>query len=192
MGSNVVTPEDVLESLMSDGTFDALRMKIINQLKTNEELKNNTIAMVEQSRVLNIPGAEKKTKRELFDALRQELEMPVLEKAAKAVWELILDDSGLGKEISETVERVYWQLSGRDVPPPPLLPPPTSDAQQPRKVKENKEGGQKVKEIMSKSSSRKRAFCQMSMQREVVTEGFYNHPPVVSDDGALSSNNSNA
>ncbi|XP_010906616.1 uncharacterized protein [Elaeis guineensis] len=187
MGSHVVTPKDVLESLMSDGTFDAIRLKIVNELKANEELKNNTIRMVEQSRVLNIPGAEKKTKRELFDALRQELEMPVLEKAAKAVWELILDDGGLGKEISETVERVYCQLSGRDVPPPP-----TSLAQQSQEVKENKEGGQKVKEIMSKSSSRKRAL-HMSMQRgEIVTKGFCSHPPLVLDDGALSSSNSNA
>ncbi|KAK7853797.1 hypothetical protein CFP56_034506 [Quercus suber] len=30
--------------------------------------------MAEQSKVLNTPGAEKQTKRELFDALRQELE----------------------------------------------------------------------------------------------------------------------
>lgn len=30
--------------------------------------------MVEQSKVLNTPGAEKQTKRELFDSLRQELE----------------------------------------------------------------------------------------------------------------------
>jgi hypothetical protein len=37
-------------------------------------MKKNTMMMVEQSKVLNTPGAEKKTKRELFDALRQELE----------------------------------------------------------------------------------------------------------------------
>lgn len=43
-------------------------------ISMQEELKKNTITMVEQSWVLNIPGAEKKTKRELFDALRQELE----------------------------------------------------------------------------------------------------------------------
>ncbi|KAG1360830.1 hypothetical protein COCNU_09G002930 [Cocos nucifera] len=101
---------------------------------------------------------------------------------------MILDDGGLGKEISETVERVYCQLGGHDVPPPP-----TSAAQQSQQVKQNKEGGQKVKEIMSKSSSRKRALRQMSMQRgEIVTKGFCSHPPVVSDDGALSSSNSNA
>lgn len=39
-----------------------------------EELKKTTITMVEQSKVLNTSGAEKQTKRELFDSLRQELE----------------------------------------------------------------------------------------------------------------------
>ncbi|KAM4108059.1 hypothetical protein ACB094_03G016200 [Castanea mollissima] len=63
--------------------------------------------MAEQSKVLNTPGAEKQTKRELFDALRRELEAPVLEKASKSVWELILESNGLGKEISEMVEKVF-------------------------------------------------------------------------------------
>ncbi|XP_019179687.1 PREDICTED: uncharacterized protein LOC109174900 [Ipomoea nil] len=70
--SSVITPEDVLGTLMNDGTIDAIRMKIITQLKANEELKNTTIKIVEQSKVLNTHGAEKQTKRELFDALRQE------------------------------------------------------------------------------------------------------------------------
>lgn len=34
-GAPVVTPEDVLESLMNDGTIDAMRLKIITQLKAN-------------------------------------------------------------------------------------------------------------------------------------------------------------
>ena len=37
--SSVITPEDVLESLMNDGTIDALRLKIINQLKANVNWK---------------------------------------------------------------------------------------------------------------------------------------------------------
>uniref|UniRef100_A0A2N9EZB3 Uncharacterized protein n=1 Tax=Fagus sylvatica TaxID=28930 RepID=A0A2N9EZB3_FAGSY len=37
MGSSVITPEDVLESLMNDGTIDAIRLKIINQLKANKK-----------------------------------------------------------------------------------------------------------------------------------------------------------
>ncbi|KAK1364201.1 Antigenic heat-stable protein [Heracleum sosnowskyi] len=104
-GSSVISPDDVLQTLMNDGTIDAIRLKIITQLKANEELKNNTIKMVEQSKVLNTPGAEKQTKRELFDALRQELESSVLEKASKSVWELILDQKGIGKDINETKRR---------------------------------------------------------------------------------------
>lgn len=115
MGSPV-TPQDVLSSLMNDGTFDAFRSKIINQLKTNEELRKNTISMVEQSKVLNTPGAENKSRRELFDALRRELETPVLDKASKSVWDLILAKDGLGKEIDDTVESVYCRLSGRELP----------------------------------------------------------------------------
>ncbi|CAA3029306.1 Hypothetical predicted protein [Olea europaea subsp. europaea] len=150
MESSVITPEDVLESLMNDGTIDAIRLKIINQLKANEELKNNTIKMVEQSKVLNTPGAEKQTKRELFDAIRQELETPVLEKASKSVWELILDQSGLGKEISELVEKVFCQLSGHE---PPLFPPTCSEAQP-----------EKERDDTPTSSSKKRSFGEMSKE----------------------------
>ncbi|KAL6548203.1 hypothetical protein OROGR_008624 [Orobanche gracilis] len=163
MGSPVITPEDVLVTLMNDGTIDAIRLKIINQLKANdkekqetiewlfdlqEELKSNTIKMVEQSKVLKTPGAEKQTKRELFDALRQELETPVLEKASRAVWELILDQHGLGKEICDTVERVFCQLSGRE---PPLFPDLGSQSQSERE-----------KEATPSSSSKKRSFSDMS------------------------------
>jgi hypothetical protein len=35
LSSKVVRPEEVLESLKNDGTIDALRMKIIAQLKAN-------------------------------------------------------------------------------------------------------------------------------------------------------------
>ncbi|CAA0834254.1 Unknown protein [Striga hermonthica] len=149
MGSPVISPEDVLETLMNDGTIDAIRLKIINQLKANEELKSNTIKMAEQSKVLNTPGAEKQTKRELFDALRQELETPVLEKASRSVWELILDQNGLGKEISDTVERVFCQLSGRE---PPLFPELISKSQQ----EKEKDGAGPV------TSAKKRSFHDMS------------------------------
>ncbi|KAG6491567.1 uncharacterized protein LOC122000669 [Zingiber officinale] len=166
MGSRIITPEDVLESLMDDGTIDAIRLKIINQLKANEELKNNTITMVEQSKVLNSHGAEKQTKRELFDALRRELETQVLEKASRAVWELILDESDLGKEISETVERVFCRLSGQEFLPPP--PPTTSYVHESNKVEEAQETeAEKVKDIeMSESSTKKRTFSEMNVKEQ--------------------------
>lgn len=162
--SKVVRPEEVLESLKNDGTVDALRMKIIAQLKANEDMKKNTMMMVEQSKVLKTPGAEKKTKRELFDALRQELETPVLEKASKAVWELILDNGGLGKEITETVEKVFCRLSGIDVMPPPAS---TSGAPQEKQTNMAVEEGQKDMEMDASepsSSSRKRPFGDISVK----------------------------
>ncbi|CAH1429826.1 unnamed protein product [Lactuca virosa] len=156
--SSIITPEDVLESLMNDGTIDTMRLKIINQLKANEELKSTTIKMVEQSKVLNTPGAEKQTKRELFDALRQELETPVLEKASKSVWELILDNNGLGREINETVEKVFCRLSGRE---PPLFPSNGELQLEKGKAKKGEQGKGKEKEAQSEkenleSTSKKR------------------------------------
>ncbi|XP_057493595.1 uncharacterized protein LOC130779074 [Actinidia eriantha] len=166
--SSVISPEDVMECLMNDGTIDAMRLKIINQLKANDELKNTTIKMAEQSKVLNTPGAEKQTKRELFDALRQELETSVLEKASKSVWELILDNNGLGKEISETVERVFCRLSGRE---PPLFPPnnETQPEKKKEKVSEKGKGKGKGKEREngkenSDSTSKKRKLDEMNCE----------------------------
>ncbi|KAL6622421.1 hypothetical protein ACP70R_032300 [Stipagrostis hirtigluma subsp. patula] len=159
--SKVVRPEEVLESLKNDGTIDALRMKIIAQLKANEDMKKNTMMMVEQSKVLNTPGAEKKTKRELFDALRQELETPVLEKASKAVWDLILDNGGLGKEINETVEKVFCRLSGTDVMPPAPLAVGAHEEKDDMAIDE---GGKSKETDASEqsSSSRKRPFSDLS------------------------------
>lgn len=151
-----------------------------------EELKSTTIKMAEQSRVLNTPGAEKQTKRELFDALRQELEAQVLEKASKSVWELILDSNGMGKEINQTVERVFCKLSGRE---PPLFPPqdakedviaiPNPNSIANAKGKANGKGKakgkgkekEKEKEVASeheeeKSNSKKRSFSELNVRAE--------------------------
>ncbi|TVU50002.1 hypothetical protein EJB05_01351 [Eragrostis curvula] len=177
--SKVVRPEEVLESLKNDGTIDALRMKIIAQLKANEDMKKTTMMMVEHSKVLNTPGAEKKTKRELFDALRQELETPVLEKASKAVWDLILDNGGLGKEITGTVEKVFYRLSGVDMMPPP---PPAAG---PHQEKDDMAVDECEKSNASDpSSSRKRPFSDMSRKGAgSVTNGSGPDQPELSEDG---------
>jgi hypothetical protein len=91
-----------------------------------------------------------------------ECRTPVLEKASKAVWELILDNGGLGKEITETVEKVFCRLSGIDVMPPPAS---TSGAPQERQTNMLVEEGEKGKEMDAfepSSSSRKRPFGDIS------------------------------
>lgn len=165
---------------MNDGTIDSMRLKIITQLKANEELKNTTIKMVEQSRVLNTPGAEKQTKRELFDALRQELETSVLEKASKSVWELILDNNGIGKEISETVEQVFCRLSGREAP---LF---VSDFRpQPEKGKEQKGREKEERRETGKDSSESAA-----KKRKMNTEEEFDEAVCKSSDKSTSSDDS--
>ncbi|KAG9144852.1 hypothetical protein Leryth_018987 [Lithospermum erythrorhizon] len=187
----VITPEDVLETLMNDGTIDAVRMKIISQLKANDDLKTTTIKMVEQSKVLNTPGADKQTKRDLFNALRQELEPSALEKASKMVWDLILDNNGFGKEISETVEKVFCRLSGKE---PPLFP---SSETQP----ETLPGKGKEKEIVetvreerenekrnSDSSSKKRKLPETSTElgsTDAVASRSANTTSPLSDSGKM-------
>lgn len=112
------SPQNVLEKLMNDGIFDDLRVKLLSELKQNEELKLYTSKLVEQSAALAAPNSERKNRRDLFEALRSELEAPVLEKASAAAWELILSDQGVGQEIVEKVEDVYCQLYAAAFPQP--------------------------------------------------------------------------
>lgn len=91
-----------------------------------------------------------------------------------AVWELILDESGLGKEISETVERVFYRLSGREFLPPPA--PPTSYVHESNKVQEAQEME------AEKVTTKKRAFSEMNVKgAEVVGNGTTNHPAASHD-----------
>ncbi|XP_009630173.1 uncharacterized protein [Nicotiana tomentosiformis] len=185
--SSVITPEDVMGTLMNDGTIDSMRLKIITHLKANEELKNTTIKMVEQSRVLNTPGAEKQTKRELFDALRQELETSVLEKASKSVWELILDNNGIGKEISETVEQVFCRLSGRE---PPLFvsdfgPQPEKEKEKEKEKKSGQDGQKEESRETGKDNSESAA-----KKRKMNTEEGIDEAASKSSDKSTSSDDS--
>uniref|UniRef100_A0A7N2L4S2 Uncharacterized protein n=2 Tax=Quercus lobata TaxID=97700 RepID=A0A7N2L4S2_QUELO len=148
--------------------------------------------MAEQSKVLNTPGAEKQTKRELFDALRQELEAPVLEKASKSVWELILDSNGLGKEISEMVEKVFSRLSGRE---PPLFPLPDGVAHINKEIENEKEKGKgkewadenKEKEN-SPSSLKKRSFSELNAGGACEAASISGDSPAILEDSSKSPN----
>lgn len=95
---------------------------------------------------------------------------PVLEKVSKLVWELILDGNGLGKDISETVEKVFCRLSGRE---PPLFPDQNSEREPEKDTplkeeskSEKKRGGKEKRDEKEKQSSisksRKRNIGEMS------------------------------
>ncbi|KAF5946893.1 hypothetical protein HYC85_017121 [Camellia sinensis] len=108
----------------------------------------------------------------------------VLDKASKSVWDLILDSNGLGKEISETVERIFCRLSGRE---PPLFP--LNVETQSEKEKENEKGNEKEIENGKEnlvSPLKKSKFDEMSYE-----EGAYegasgsSKPPAMPEDSIL-------
>ncbi|GFP94781.1 hypothetical protein PHJA_001622500, partial [Phtheirospermum japonicum] len=68
------------------------------------------------------------------------------------IWEVLLDQKGLGKYISDTVERVFCQLSGHD---PPLFPELCSQSQP-----------KKEKEVVSPPSSSKKTRSFNDMRKE--------------------------
>lgn len=110
---------------------------------------------------------------------------PVLEKASKSVWELILDNNGLGKEINETVERVFCRLSGREAP----LFPISNDENQRDKETHNEKGKEnenKNKEN-SNSASKKRSFNAMNLGEGADEVGnFSGDPSALSEDSRRS------
>ena len=89
----------------------------------------------------------------------------MLEKASKSVWDLILDNNGLGKEISETVERVFCRLSGRE---PPLFPTSDGETQPGKEIanEKTKETNDESEKEKSKSALKKRSFNEISTAEE--------------------------
>lgn len=117
---------------------------------------------------------------------------PVLEKASKSVWELILDNNGLGKEISEMVEKVFCRLSGRE---PPLFPLPDAETW-PSKEIQNEKGKGKGKEFAnenhkekenSPSASKKRSFSDMNVEGGAYESASRSgDPPVMQEESSKS------
>ncbi|KNA21844.1 hypothetical protein SOVF_039530 [Spinacia oleracea] len=111
MGSNhKITAEEVISKLKDDGDFDRLRLKIVRQLKQNEDLRNNIISVVKQSTALNQPGAENMQTRKLCDAIHDEIHEKAMNQISEGLWEIIRSEDGMKTEIKETVHSVYDKL----------------------------------------------------------------------------------
>lgn len=111
----------------------------------------------------------------------------MLEKASKAVWDLILDENGLGKEISGTVEKVFCRLSGRE---PPLFPLPNGETHPGRELANDKGKGKEVDDESEKersnSTSKKRNFRDMNAGEENEVASKSDDPPSTLEDGRKS------
>lgn len=111
----------------------------------------------------------------------------VLEKASKSVWDLILDNNDLGKEISETVERVFCRLSGQEPPLFPLL----NGAPQPDKEAENRKGKGKGKQKENENTnsnipSKKRSFSETNLEGADDTATRSSDPAAISESSGKS------
>lgn len=120
-----ITAEEVISKLKEDGDFDKLRLKIIQKLKQNEELRNNIISTVKQSATLGRAGAENLKPRELSDAIHVEVGNEVMRQVSDALWGVIRSSDGMKSEISETVESVYNSLLTPKVQEPSPIRDPT-------------------------------------------------------------------
>ncbi|KAL5727820.1 hypothetical protein ACHQM5_000967 [Ranunculus cassubicifolius] len=129
----VISPEDVIAKLKDDGDFDKLRLKIIQKLKENEELRNNIISTVKLSATLNRPGAENMKPRELSDAIHEEMGNQLMGQISDALWGVIKSSDGMKSEISETVESVYNRLltPNKVQEPSPMTIDPIPDHKEP-------------------------------------------------------------
>lgn len=115
-----------------------------------------------------------------------ECRAPVLEKASKSVWELILDNNGLGKEINEMVERVFCRLSGRESPLFPLQDVGTW----PNKKNQNETGKELANESKEKenspSASKKRNFSEMNAEGAYEAASRSGDPPTIPEESTKS------
>lgn len=105
----------------------------------------------------------------------------VLEKASKSVWDLILDNTGLGKEISETVERVFCRLSGQE---PPLFPLPNGEPEPDKEADSRKEKGkgkQKENENSNSHTPKKRSFGEINLEGADETATRSSDPAAISE-----------
>ncbi|KAK9868633.1 hypothetical protein WJX84_005263 [Apatococcus fuscideae] len=81
--------EAVLKKVMDDGSFDKMRHHVIDQIKQNKDIVSKSEQLVRGSKTLSAPGAGGRTKKDLFEAIRRELEDEVLNEAVKAAWEIL-------------------------------------------------------------------------------------------------------
>ncbi|KAF9614880.1 hypothetical protein IFM89_020977 [Coptis chinensis] len=121
-----ISAEEVIAKLKDDGDFDKLRLKIIQKLKENEQLRNNIVLTVRQSSALNREGAENLKPRQLSDAIHEEIGNTVTGQISDALWGVIRSTDGMKTEINDTVESVYNRLLNPKVPEssPPRDPTP--------------------------------------------------------------------
>jgi len=95
----------VVDALRQDGTFDALRKRLVEDASSKDELRSVVAnALANSAALQKIDPARKITEKETVDALREELEDTVMTAFSKELWDLMTDEQeGPGRELYEAV-----------------------------------------------------------------------------------------
>ncbi|CAH9111937.1 unnamed protein product [Cuscuta epithymum] len=105
-----INAEDVITKIKEDGDFDRLRLKVVRKVKDDEELHNNIMSAVRQSKALNHPSAKRLKPRQLSDAIYEEVGTKVMSEISDNIWKVIRSVDGIKNEIAETVQSVCKRL----------------------------------------------------------------------------------
>jgi hypothetical protein len=106
----------VVDALRKNGTFDALRRKLVEDASAKQELRDLVAnAMANSATVSRIDPTRKMNEKEMVDALREELEDEVMTAFSKELWDLMTDEQeGVGRELYEAVYAARERLQPKE------------------------------------------------------------------------------
>ncbi|GAX79837.1 hypothetical protein CEUSTIGMA_g7277.t1 [Chlamydomonas eustigma] len=93
-----------LEWIMNEGHFDEIRKKVVENMRQNENLKQFTMQLLDESKTLTHHELTESNRKKILDELRKELEDKILDKACSTAFGLMGDPNNeLCRLINEKV-----------------------------------------------------------------------------------------
>lgn len=103
--------KDVLDKIKAEGTFDQMRIQVTEAVKKTDTLTTQVQRLVAQSDVFKTGKAESMSRKELFDTIRKTHENKLLEIAAAATWEVLMNDSyGISQQIQQSTHEALCSV----------------------------------------------------------------------------------
>lgn len=98
--------KDVLDKIKAEGTFDQMRVQVTEAVKQTDTLTSRVQQLVANSDVFKSGKAETMSRKELFDNIRNTHENALLDIAAAATWEVLMNGSyGISQQIEQSAHQ---------------------------------------------------------------------------------------
>ncbi|DBA72418.1 TPA: hypothetical protein ACH3X2_010451 [Trebouxia sp. C0005] len=103
--------KDVLDKIKAEGTFDQMRVQVTEAVKKTDTLTSQVQQLVAQSDVFKSGKADNMSRKDLFDTIRKTYESKLLEIAASATLEVLLNDSyGISQQIEQSTHEALCSV----------------------------------------------------------------------------------